>query len=170
MKAPTTVHSATEHRPCFAARVFTLIFKRRQSVDKSRPKSWSGQPTSASVETLARHTSARSMITRQSGPLASEVTSRNTDDDYDHDSSWRKRQTHCANCGRLFFVSLSALSCGSTRFCSLDCKTTFEYVKHLEELLAEHMLKTSSCNGSSSDEDDYKVEEVDVEKLLTNLT
>ncbi|CAI5720518.1 unnamed protein product [Peronospora effusa] len=148
MKASTKLHSVTEHRPCFAARMFTLFFKRRPSADESRPKSWSGQPNSTPVETSVRY-SVNSMDSRVSGSMISEFTSRNADDDDDtQDSSWRQRQAHCLNCGRLFFVSLSMLSCSSTRFCSLDCKTTFEYVKHLEDLLAVEILWTSSCNSS----------------------
>lgn len=150
MKTPIDIHSVTEHRPCFAARMFTLLFKRRPSANENRPKSWSGQPHSTPVETFVRHTSANSMVSRVSESRASELASCNADGNNDNrDSSWRpQRQAHCVNCGRLFFVSLSMLSCSSTRFCSLDCKTTFEYVTHLEELLAVEILWASSCNSS----------------------
>ncbi|CAI5742930.1 unnamed protein product [Peronospora destructor] len=168
MKAATKLHSVTEHRPCFAARMFTLIFKRRPSADKSRPKSWSGQQKSTPVETFVRHTSVNSMVSRVLGSLTSELnTSRNADgNDNNRDSRWRQRQSHCVNCERLFFISLSMLSCSSTRFCSLDCKTTFKYVKHLDELLALRCCVRAAVIAHS-DEDDCKVEELDDNKLLT---
>lgn len=167
----TKLHSAIERRPSFPARMFQLIFKRRSSTDKTRPKSWSGQPESASAETLVCHTSANSIISSESRSSTSGLTTRDDDSEDKCDASWRQRQTHCVNCERLFFVSLSTLSCGTAGFCSLDCKTTFEYVNHLEEVLAVHMLGASAASlDSSSDEDDYLVEEFDVDQLLTNLT
>lgn len=66
----------------------------------------------------------------------------------------------------MFFTALSPLSCNAGRFCSLDCKTSFEYVSRLEEVLAMHMLD-DGCNSlvSSSEEGDYEVEELDLDQL-----
>ncbi|KAF4035579.1 hypothetical protein GN244_ATG12395 [Phytophthora infestans] len=133
---------AIAHRPSFASRMFKLFFKQTSSPDEARPKSWSGEPEpepTASIEPLIRHASANVIIPRRhsSSERASRTRSireENGDDD-DCDSSWRKRQTHCVNCECVFFTALSPLSCNAGRFCSLDCKTSFEYVSRLEEVL-----------------------------------
>ncbi|ETI46428.1 hypothetical protein F442_09121 [Phytophthora nicotianae P10297] len=158
--------------------MFRLIFKSRQSSDETRPKSWSGKPESvptAATEPFVRHASANVIVpsryssSEQPASRTRSIREETGDDDDDCDSSWRKRQTHCVNCECLFFTALSSLSCDTGRFCSLDCKTSFEYVNHLEEVLAAHMRggsdATSDSLGSSSDEDDYEVEEFDLDQL-----
>ncbi|KAL3657570.1 hypothetical protein V7S43_017537 [Phytophthora oleae] len=159
----TGLHHAT---PSFAARIFQLIFKRKSSSDDARPKSWSGKPKpspTTAKESLARHASA--IIPIEFKPSVQSASTRTTRNE-EHCASWRQRQTHCVNCGRLFFTILSPLSSSAGQFCSLDCKTSFEYVNHLEEVLAQHMLgERSESLGSSSDDEDYEVEELDVEQL-----
>ncbi|KAG7388581.1 hypothetical protein PHYPSEUDO_012218 [Phytophthora pseudosyringae] len=180
--AATKPHSATTRRPSFAARMFSLFFKGRPSPTGTRPKSWSGEPKptpTAAKDTLVRRASTNVIIPSGSEPSVrpapgltkhEQIREESGGDHEDKsDASWRQRQTHCVNCGRLFFISLSTLSCSAARFCSLDCKTTLEYVNHLEEVLAVHMLGGSSdCSdslGSSSDEGEYDVEEFNVDQF-----
>ncbi|KAG1689969.1 hypothetical protein DVH05_001799 [Phytophthora capsici] len=159
----TGLHRVTPRRPSLAARIFQLIFKRASSPDDTRPKSWSGEPKPSPKESLTRHASAIAPVDFKPSPQSKTThTTRNED----HDKSWRELQTHCVNCGRLFFTILSPLNSTSGRFCSLDCKTSFEYVNHLGEVLAHHMLEGNSESlGSSSDDEDYEAEELDVEQL-----
>ena len=168
-EAPKKHRSASESHFGFASRIFTLFFKREPFADIPLSKSWSGQPNTAPVENLTRHSSVQTIAVSGSNSTAIERTARYTDHDDKGDSGWRKRQAHCVNCGRLFFVSLSTLNCDNGPFSSLDCRSTFEYVDHLEKLLAGHMLGGSIGSSSSSNEDDYAVEELNVENLLTDL-
>jgi hypothetical protein len=163
-----------ERRPSFAARVFELLFQRKaSSLDESRPKSWSGTPEKAApeaaLEPLVRHASTNVILPR--GPGCSIRPAADLDETGEEedkcDASWRQRQTNCVNCGGLFFISQSTLSCGSSRFCSLDCKTTFEYVNYLQEVLAEHVLSVSDGSSDSSlDDSEYDVEEVEADQLF----
>ncbi|OWZ11703.1 hypothetical protein PHMEG_00015239 [Phytophthora megakarya] len=170
--------ASTRPQPChpsFTARMFNFLFNLKPQSDETRPKSWSGQsqPATTATSSLVRHVSAKAIIS--SGPNSSSQVTRKTrtireepgDEDETCNTSWHQRQIHCVNCERLFFVFLSPISCAAGRFCSLDCKTNFEYVRHLSDLLAEQMLEasaTSSDLGTSSDEE-YHVEELDLDQL-----
>ncbi|CEG41050.1 uncharacterized protein PHALS_11219 [Plasmopara halstedii] len=160
-------------RPSFVARMFKLIFKRGLFRDETRSKSWAGKPEpKPAAEPLVRYASAHVISIPYEPLMHSELkvrscSEKNGDDDSDEcDASWRQRQTHCINCEVLFFTSLSSLSCSAGRFCSLDCKTSFEYVHHLEHVLAVHTLqKNIDSFDSSSDEDGLDVEEFDLNQL-----
>ncbi|KAG3149096.1 hypothetical protein C6341_g17144 [Phytophthora cactorum] len=153
--------------------MFTLIFKGgRSSSDEAQSKSWSGEleavPTAA-TEPLDRHASANVFIPSRYQPAARtrKICEEIGDDDGDEcNASWRKRQIHCVNCECLFFTALSPVSCSAGRFCTLDCKTSFEYVNYLEDVLTVHMLGDSGVSlDSSSDEDDSEGEGFDLSQL-----
>ena len=167
-EAPKKPRHASENHLGFATRIFTLFFKRRLFAEISQPK-WFGRSNATSVENTTRHSSVQRMIVSGFGLTALEISSRYAADDKKSDSDWRQRQTQCVNCGRLFFKSLSTLHPDTGRFCSLDCRSTFEYVDRLERLIAGHMLGGSICSNSSSNEDDYAIEEHDVDELLADL-
>lgn len=79
------------------------------------------------------------------------------------DASWRQRQAHCTNCERLFFASGSGTASSPGRFCSLDCKTSFEYVNHLQEVLTERLSAPSSASSGSFEDGDSSSDEADYE-------
>ncbi|KAG6960763.1 hypothetical protein JG688_00009431 [Phytophthora aleatoria] len=169
----------TASRPNFASRMIRLVFKRRRRSTDQRAKSWPGCAEAIPVPIPMTIRSQPSATIAIPNSLASSAPStmptaytrlqrvrKHTVDDSSSEASWRQRQTHCANCERLFFKSMSTLSCSAGRFCSLDCKTSFEYVNYLEDVLTVHMLGDSGVSlDSSSDEDDSEGEGFDLSQL-----
>ncbi|ETP44264.1 hypothetical protein F442_09124, partial [Phytophthora nicotianae P10297] len=72
---------------------------------------------------------------------------KHTADDSGSEASWRKRQTRCMNCERLFFKSMSMLSNTEGRFCSLDCKANFEYLTQLQQTMNVEMADSAASSG-----------------------
>ncbi|OWY94272.1 hypothetical protein PHMEG_00036046 [Phytophthora megakarya] len=134
-----------------------LVFKRKQRTTEQGAKSWPTCPQPVPVPILTSQSSTTiscpnslassapcSIPTVYSRPQhIRKRTVRTTCDG----ASWRQRQSYCANCEELFFTSLSTLSSGQDRFCSLDCKSNFEYMMHLQDAMDEEMLVTN-CIGS----------------------
>ncbi|ETK86347.1 hypothetical protein F441_09159 [Phytophthora nicotianae CJ01A1] len=148
--------------PSFASRMIRLIFKRKQRCEDQRPKSWPGpgysKPAPVPVPTATRRqpsatiaipsclaTSAPSKVPTVYTRL--EHAHKRLTDDSSGKASWRQRQTCCANCGGLFFKTMSMLSSAAGRFCSLDCKANLEYLTQIEEAMDVEML---GINAASS--------------------
>ncbi|KAJ8548628.1 hypothetical protein ON010_g11048 [Phytophthora cinnamomi] len=163
-----------ESRLSFASRVLQLLFQRRGSSVEQRAKSWPGReepvpaPAPIVVPTSADRRSSASIIIPNSlgssapASMAGSTRTRNVRTYKasaprigSSEAEWRHRQTYCSNCDRLFFTSMSALSSGAGRFCSLDCKTNSEYVTFLQEaMVVEFDSMRSGSSASSLGEDD----------------
>ncbi|KAJ8571905.1 hypothetical protein ON010_g4928 [Phytophthora cinnamomi] len=161
-------------RPSFASRTMEPIFSRRRPTRESRTKSWSEPPSAATPVNLVHHASASIIIPAGTSSSTlrctqSQQTREEAVEGKYYDCNWQRRQTHCMNCGSLFFTSRSRLSSSPSRFCSLDCKTSFEYVTRLQEVLTEQMSAASPISGSlddsSSSEGDYELEDYQADQL-----
>ncbi|KAG2811652.1 hypothetical protein PC129_g8279 [Phytophthora cactorum] len=143
----------TASRPNFASRMIRLVFKRRRRSADQRAKSWPGCAEAIPVPIPMTIRSQPSATIAIPNSLASSAPStmptaytrlqrvrKHTVDDSSSEASWRQRQTHCANCERLFFKSMSTLD----RFCSLDCKANFEYMSQLQGVLDAQELGFSA--------------------------
>ncbi|KAF4138590.1 hypothetical protein GN958_ATG12238 [Phytophthora infestans] len=153
-------------RPSFASRMIRLVFKRKQrSMDTERAKSWPGcaEPVTELEPTFVKsHPSAtiaipNSLTSSASSKVPTTFTSPHrvrqyAVDDSESEASWRQRQTHCANCERLFFKSMSSLSNAAGRFCSLDCKANFEYLTQLQETMNMEMMADTIASRGLFDE------------------
>ncbi|OWY97839.1 hypothetical protein PHMEG_00031530 [Phytophthora megakarya] len=165
----TKMHPAQEEitpHPSFASRMIRLVFKRRQPTKSTeqRAKSWPGRPesipgpvsdscqSSAMISTPNNFSSSQMCTTQTTSTRSSRIRKRTADKVYD-ETDWRQRQTYCANCEQLFFTFLSTLSNGADRFCCLDCKTNFEFVTRLQNIVdlgfGEVCMSSSGWSGSS---------------------
>ncbi|KAG7375885.1 hypothetical protein PHYPSEUDO_014922 [Phytophthora pseudosyringae] len=145
----------TASRPSLASRMIRLVFKGGRRPSEQRAKSWPGRPepvpvpppttTVAIPNSLATSAPSPSMPTLRTKVLR--IRKQAADDSYS-DAHWRQRQTHCANCERLFFTSMSTLSSSAGRFCSLDCKTNFQYVTELQGVLDAQALALDEASAS----------------------
>jgi hypothetical protein len=184
-KVRAHTEASTPLRPSFASRIVQFVFRRGSDspATETQHKSWSGPVATAGTTpasaTLTRHASASILIPSPHCSSAASISRRSqprdvlgrdsvADDDATcSDASWRQRQTHCVNCEQLFFTSMSALSNSAGRFCSLDCKTSFEYLNQLQQVLDGQaflgMSRGSSSVGSwdSSARDQVEVEVYD---------
>lgn len=147
-------------RPSFASRMIRLVFKRRRRSADEQAKSWPGcaKPAPLPVPTAARSQPSATIAipTRLASSAPSKVPTaftrpqqvrKHTMDDCTSEASWRQRQTHCVNCERLFFKSMSMLSNAAGLFCSLDCQASFEYLSQLQSMLDTQKIP---CDGSSA--------------------
>ena len=132
------------------SRMIRFIFhKRRRALDQ-RSESWSGKgecvPRSAhgtascpSSNGIKLHNElgrcAPPAPTTSGQTQIKRIAWRGSTDGGSGRAKWRQRQTHCANCERLFFTSLSSLSNAAGRFCSLDCKTNLDYMHQLQKVM-----------------------------------
>ncbi|KAL4123578.1 hypothetical protein PRIC2_009431 [Phytophthora ramorum] len=168
---PGSAEHVIASRPSLASRVVQLLFQRGRRTAEQEPKSWPGcskplaapmpavvkyqSTTSISIPNSLSSSTLQSTSSLQSAWAAAKRTSARRvryepdNDDCSSKPSWRQRQAYCVNCEHLFFASLST---SAGRFCSLDCKTNFEYVSHLQEVT---MLGLQTASGSASSDDDY---------------
>ena len=111
----------------FTSRLLRLVFKQGHVRLAS---SWPKRAKSTSVPTLSANQSYPSASISIPSQVSSPVPSYSLNgfdgsyhaaDDDSTKAAWRQRQTQRANCERLFFKSMSTLSSGANRFCSLDC-------------------------------------------------
>ena len=132
------------------SRMIRFICQRTRRAQELRSKSWPGRVEAVVLSVQATASCpASTIIERQDGlsqsltPSASptsrqkraeQIARRGSADADSTTAEWRQRQTHCANCERLFFTSLSSLRNGAGRFCSLDCKTNLEYMHQLQKV------------------------------------
>lgn len=132
------------------SRMIRFICQRTRRAQELRSKSWPGRVEAVVLSVQATASCpASTIIERQDGlsqsltPSASptsrqkraeRIARRGSADADSTTAEWRQRQTHCANCERLFFTSLSSLRNGAGRFCSLDCKTNLEYMHQLQKV------------------------------------
>ncbi|RLN94080.1 hypothetical protein BBJ28_00023094 [Nothophytophthora sp. Chile5] len=158
-------------RPCLASRMFHLLFRRKRQLKASaQPNSWPGCPAPVLMtEDCAPSdnvcipkilsSSARSV---RSSSVTSPGRRPRPWREYEYEacgstckeSNWRTLQSYCANCHRLFFTRLSELNGPAGRFCSLDCKTSCEYMSRLHDIMDAQMpgLFTDSETFEETDE------------------
>ena len=174
---PTLVRRETKMReqvvsacpPLFATRVLQFVCKRRKRATEQRPKSWPGR--AESVRLPASATSCRQASTSSTASTSfscSVLCTQETAAQLQLDQTpvqevagsrssaaqWRQRQTHCANCERLFFTSLSSLRNGAGRFCSLDCKTNLEYMHQLQKVTCtQTWVSSADCSVEVGDKE-----------------
>jgi hypothetical protein len=159
---PTKNYQVTSLRQLFTSRMMKLLSCAHQ--EEQKLKSWAGSATPAPTRdaTISRRQSSPSITITSSVTSSATLPSRRSrprdvlgrdsvadDDATCSDASWRQRQTHCVNCEQLFFTSMSALSNSAGRFCSLDCKTSFEYMNQLRKALSEQDFVCTSTSSSS---------------------
>ncbi|CAI5738886.1 unnamed protein product [Hyaloperonospora brassicae] len=152
------------------SRMIRFIFQRTRRAQELRSKSWPGQAESVSlsVQTSASCPDSTSIetqdglgrsLTRSASPTsrqkrAERIARRGSGDVDSTIAEWRQRQTHCANCERLFFTSLSSLRNGEDRFCSLDCKTNLEYMHRLQHVTYTQTWESSAdCSVEVGDKE-----------------
>ncbi|OWZ04995.1 hypothetical protein PHMEG_00023001 [Phytophthora megakarya] len=163
------VHRSQEDiapRQSLASRMIRLIFKKKRRITEQRAKSWSAYPEPVPVPIPTENTCHSNSTIAISNSLASsapctiptactkpqQICKRAMRSNCGG-AHWRQRQTYCANCEGLFFTSLSTLRIDQDRFCSLDCKTNFEYMIHLHDAMDEHMLGASFTSSGLFEED-----------------
>ena len=153
------------------SRMIRFIFPRTRRAQKLRSESWPGrvEPVSLSVQASASCPDSTSIetqdglgrsLTRSASPTsrqkrAERIARRGSADVDSTIAEWRQRQTHCANCERLFFTSLSSLRNGADRFCSLDCKTNLEYMHRLQHvtLCTQTWESSADCSAEVGDKE-----------------
>ena len=164
-------HEVVASSTSMKSRMIRFIFQRTRRAQELRSESWPGRVESVSlpVQATASCPSITSVETQDelgcslipsSSPTSRQkrgerIARRGSADVQSTTAEWRQRQTHCANCERLFFTSLSLLRNGADRFCSLDCKTNLEYMHQLQ--------KATPCTQTCVSSADYSVEVRDKE-------
>ena len=138
----------------FTSRLLRLVFKQGHV---RLARSWPKRAKATSVPTLSANQSYSSVSIAIPSHVSSPVpsyssngfeSSNHTADDDSTKAAWRQRQTQCANCERLFFKSMSTLSSGAYRFCSLDCMANLKYLGQLQSML--YMEESDSAYSSGS--------------------
>lgn len=141
------------------SRMIRFIFQRGKRASEQRSKSWPSRvecvstpvqatascPVSTSLEThdeLSR--SAPSTLPTSGHMQVKRMARRGSADGESSRAQWRQRQTHCANCERLFFTSPSSFRNATGRFCSLDCKTNLEYMHELQKMMYTKTWESSA--------------------------
>ena len=154
----------------FKSRMIRFIFHRGRRALDQRSKSWSGKvecvpksahgtascPSSNNIELHNELGRCAPPATPTSGQTQVKRIARRGSAEGDFSrAQWRQRQTHCANCERLFFTPLSSLSNAAGRFCSLDCKTNLEYMHQLQKVMdTQHTWEGSTdCSESGHNEE-----------------
>lgn len=152
--APSNCPKERRFRQSFASRLLRLVFK-QEHVRQAR--SWPKRANSTSVPTLSANRSYSSVNIAIPSHVSSPISlyspggfdsSDHAADDDSTKAAWRQRQTQCANCERLFFKSMSTLSSGAHRFCSLDCKANLKYLAQLQSMFNMEESDLASSSGS----------------------
>ena len=138
--APSDFSKKRMYGRSFTSRLLRLVFKQGHV---RLARSWPKRAKSTSVPTLSANQSYPSVSIAIPSQVSSPVpsyssngfdSSEHTADDDGTKAAWRQRQTQCANCERLFFKSMSTLSSGANRFCSLDCQANLKYLAQLQSM------------------------------------
>ena len=163
-------HEAVASSTSMKSRMIRFIFQRTRRAQELRSESWPGRVESVSlpVQATASCPSITSVETQDglgcslipsSSPTSRQkrgerIARRGSADVQSTTAEWRQRQTHCANCERLFFTSLSSLRNGAGRFCSLDCKTNLEYMHQLQKVTCtQTWVSSADCSVEVGDKE-----------------
>lgn len=157
------VQEAVAPSSSLKSRMIRFIFQRSKRAHEQQSKSWPGRverssvpvPASVSTDRIETH-DGLGLSAPSAGPTSvslhtqvKRVARKGSADGDPGRAPWRQRQTHCANCERLFFTSLSSLRGAAGRFCSLDCKTNLEYMHRLQNAVVEYTQTWESSASSS---------------------
>ena len=163
-------HEVVASSTSMKSRMIRFIFQRTRRAQELRSESWPGRVESVSlpVQATASCPSIMSVETQDglgcslipsSSPTSRQkrgerIARRGSADVQSTTAEWRQRQTHCANCERLFFTSLSSLRNGAGRFCSLDCKTNLEYMHQLQKVTCtQTWMSSADCSVEVGDKE-----------------
>jgi hypothetical protein len=64
----------------------------------------------------------------------------------------RTLQHRCTNCNYIYFIKYTK----SDKFCSLDCKTSYQYKNHITEFIINNIIPEESINDLISYMSDEK--------------